>query len=330
MADEKAAVFQTVQIGVESTPGVKVPANRKLVAVSLTPGARTEDAPFSPSGSKYNYFSTLLKAWGEFGISGQMTYNEIVYLLQCLLAGAAPVQQGATTAYKWGFTSNTTAADTVKTLTIEQGDADSAWRMSGARVSGVTFDFSRNGVTINGSGIGGQLMVEEAGGGAIVMTPSPTSVDPKPLNPIDLKFYMADTQAGLASATAMTRGFSMQWSLTNKFGLAWPVGSDAFAVEGKPNYSGRLRVSTDAYGMAIMKALYNGAKKWFRIEAIGETIADTYKHKFTLDFPAQIQSASDPTADENVLKIEYGLLPLHDTTWGKAMQIDVITNLAAL
>jgi len=326
----KAAVFQTVQIGIESTPGTKVAANKKLVAVSLKPGARVEEEPFAPLGSKYNYFTTLNKMWGEFGIEGKLTYNEIVYLLSGLLSGATPVQQGTSTAYKWVFTSDTDAADTVKTFTMEQGDAETAWRMSGCRVSGLTLDFSRNGVTVSGTGVGGKLDVEEDGGGNIIMTTNPTSVDPKPISPIELKFYTADTQAQLDSATALNRSFSMQWSLTNKFGLAWPVGAECYAVEGAPSYSAKLRLATDTTGMAFMKHLYSGAKKWFRVKAEGAKIAGTYKHSFQLDFPAIVNAPGDFSPDENVLKIEYGLLPVHDTTWDKALQIEVVTDLATL
>jgi aspartokinase-like uncharacterized kinase len=122
----------------------------------------------------------------------------------------------------------------------------------------------------------------------------------------------------------------MEYSLTDKFGLAWAVGQDPIAVEGEPNASAKLVVATDADGMGLITALRNATTKWFRIEATGETIVDTYKHKLTIDFPAQIQNVNDPTNLENVYTVEFGLLPIHDSTWGKSVSIDVITNLSAL
>jgi len=145
-----------------------------------------------------------------------------------------------------------------------------------------------------------------------------------------LKFYMEDSQAALAGATALTNSFSMQWSLTDKFGLAWPVGQDALTVEGKPNASGKIVIATDTAGLALIATMRAASTKWFRIEATGAMIASPYYHKFTIDFPAQIESPGDPGDTENVYTIEYGLKPIHDATWAKSVNIDVITNLSAL
>lgn len=319
-----AAVFQGVQIGVESTPGTAVAANKKLLAVSMTPSPQVETKPFKAMGNKYASFATLNKEWSSINIKGAPTYNEIVYLLAGLMHYAAPVMQGATAAYKWTFISNTSAADVGKSFTIEQGDANSAWRVAGAKISGLTFSFGRNEITVNGSGVGEQF---ETG---ITITAAPTALSPVPILPSHLKFYMADTQAELASAVALTNSFKMEWSLTDKFGLAWPVGQDPESVEGEPNASGKITVATDTAGMALITTLRNAVTKWFRIEAIGALIASTYFQKFTIDFPAQVESVGDPADLDNVYTIDFGLLPIHDATWGKSVNIEVITNLASL
>jgi hypothetical protein len=319
-----ASVFQGVQIGVESSSGTPVAANKKLLAVSLIPTPQTEVKPFRAMGNKFASFASLNKEWSGLKVEGVPTYNEIVYLLSSLLHYSAPVQQASSTAYKWSFTSNTSGADVGKTLTVEQGDSNYAWRVAGAKISGLTLGFSRNEVSVSGNGVGQKFDI------GVTLTPTPTSLTPVPILPTHVKFYMADTQAGLAGATALTKSFSMEYSLTDKFGLAWAVGQDPIAVEGEPNASAKLVVATDADGMGLITALRNATTKWFRIEATGETIVDTYKHKLTIDFPAQIQNVNDPTNLENVYTVEFGLLPIHDSTWGKSVSIDVITNLSAL
>ena len=321
---EKASIFQRVQIGVETTAGMAVAANKKLLSVSMAPQPRTETKPFRAAGNKYASFASLMKEWSEINISGEMTYNEIVYLLASLLHYTAPVQQSTTAAYKWTFGSNTSAEDVGKTFTVEQGDANSAWRVAGVRVSGLTFDFSRDGISVSGNAIGEQF---ETG---ITMTAAATALASVPMLATQMKFYMADSQTGLATATAMTRGFSMQWALTDKFGLAWPVGQDPVAVEGEPRNSARLRLATDTTGMGLIATLRAASTKWFRIELTGTEIATPYNHKFTLDFPAQVDALSDLSDTDNVYVAEFGLLPIHDATWAKAMNIEVITNLSAL
>jgi len=319
-----ATVFQGIQVGVESTAGTPVAANKKLLSVSMVPSPQVETKPFRAMGNKYASFASLNKEWSSVNIQGAPTYNEIVYLLASLMHYAAPVQQGVTAAYKWTFVSNTSAADLGKTLTIEQGDANSAWRVAGVRVSGLTFNFSRNEITVSGNAVGEQF---ETG---IVLTASPTALSPVPIMPTQVKFYMADTQAGLAGATALTNSFAMEYSLTDKFGLAWPMGQDPVAVEGEPNASGKITIATDTAGLALITTLRNAATKWFRIEATGAQIASPYNHKFTIDFPAQVESVGDPSNTDNVYTVQYGLLPIHDATWGKSVNIEVITNLSAL
>ena len=246
---EKASIFQGAQIGVEATPGTAVAANKKLMTMSIKPGHRGESKVVRPSGYKYATASYPLKEWGAFSVDGDMTFNEMVYLLAGLLDHEPPTQQGATGAYKWLFSSLTSEGDDTKSFTIEQGDENSAWRLVGARYTGVTLNFSRTGVTIQGDGIGAKF--EEN----VTLTPDPTELEPIMVLPTQLKLYVADTRAALADAQALKRSFSLEWSLTNKFGLAWPLGADPFAVEGEPNNTAKVRLATDTFGMSFITDL---------------------------------------------------------------------------
>lgn len=321
---EKATVFQTIQIGKESTPGTAVAANKKLLACSLVPQIRTESEAFRVAGNKYASFVVVNKEWSELAIDGKLTYNEILYLLVSRLSEPTPVQQGGTTAYKWTFVSNTSGEDVGKTFTVEQGDANNAWRVAGALVTGLTFTFNRSGVNVNGTGLAKPI---ETG---ITLTASPTSMTPRPVLPSHLSFKTASTQAGLAGATALTRGFSMEFSMTDKAGNAWPVGQNAVLVEGVPNLSAKLKLATDSTGMGYIANMRAGDTVWFRIKATGALIASTYYYDFQLDFPAQIEAPGDMGDESNIYALEYGLKPIHDATWGKAFQIDVITDVATI
>lgn len=321
---EKATVFQGVQIGVETTPGTAVAANKKLKSVSIIPQPRAEGDPFRALGDKYASFVSLNKEYAALSIEGKPTYTELPYLLSAFLHYSAPTQQASSTAYKWTFTSNTSAEDIGKTFTIEQGDANNAWRVKGGKIAGLTFDFNRNEVKVSGDGIATKFDED------VTITPDPTSLNPVPVLPTHVKLYMADTLAGLTGATAMTRGFSISYSLTNKFGLAWPLGQDPIAVEGAPNADARIRMATDTEGMSIFSALRTSKTKWIRIIAEGETIETTYKHKLSITFPAQVSGLGDFADHENVYTIEAGLTPIHDATWGKSVEIELITDLKQL
>jgi len=321
---EKASVFQTTQIGIETTAGSAVAANLKLAATSIIPGPRLEADAFRAQGNKYPSFVTPNKEWSEFSIEGKLTYNEVTYLLSSLIAAPTPTQGGSISAYTWTFTSDTDGEDAGKTFTIEQGDANSMWTVAGARVSGMTFTFNRSEVSISGSGYG-----EPFDTSGTALTANPTTLDALPVLPTHLKFYMADTRDGLG-ATAMTRGFSLIWSLTDKVGLAWPVGQHPVMVELAPSITATLRVATDTTGLGLIAKMRAGTTKWFRVLAEGATIKDSYKNKFQLDFPAQIVGVSDPSDEEGIYVMEYEMSGVHDATWGKAFEITLINSLSKL
>lgn len=321
---EKASIFQTVQVGMEETPGLAVAANKKLTATSIVPSVKTEADAFRAAGNKYASFVTLNKEWSESGLEGKLTYNEILYLLVSLLSQPTPVQQGSTTAYKWTFTSDTDGEDAGKTFTVEQGDGNTAWRVAGMRVSGLELTFSRDEVSLSGSAIGKALEM------GVSLTSSPTSMTPKPVLPAHLKFYMADSQAGLASAEAITRGFSLGWKLTDKIGLIWPVGQDPLTLETEPSLEATLSLATDTVGLGLITTMRAGSTKWFRVKAEGDTIEDTYKNTFQIDFPAQIKEVGEFSDEDGIYLVEYTLQGIHDGTWGKAFQIDVTAAVSAL
>lgn len=321
---EKASIFQGVQIGIETTPGQAVAAGKKLLACSLTPAVKVEADSFRPIGSKYPSFAVLNKEWSEASIEGRLTYNEILYLLVSLLSQPTPVQQGSTTAYKWTFVSNTSAEDAGKTLTVEQGDANSAWRAAGVRVSGLTFSFSRDEVTLDGSAIGLAL---ETG---ITLSSNPTSLTPKPVLPAHMKLYMADTQSGLASAQAVSRGFKLEWSLTDKIGLVWPIGQEPVTIETEPKLEAKLSVATDTVGLGLIGTMRAGSTKWFRIKAEGDLIQTPYKYTFQIDFPGQVSDVGEFSDEDGLYLVEYSLTGIHDATWGKSFQMDVIADVQTL
>ncbi len=322
---EKASIFQGVQVGIQALVGTPVPANKKLLAVSVTPGVSVEADAFRADGNKYPSFVTLNKDWSTVDIKGKNTYNEVLYLLASLLSEPVPTQQGASTAYKWVFGSNISSEDAGKLLTVEQGDANSAWRAADVRVSGLTFTFNRKEVSISGSGIGGPMDTN-----AVVMTPAPTSLTPRPVLATQGKFYMADSQAGLAAATAMTRGFSAEFALTDLVGLAWPVGGNPVIVEKEPKLQHKLKLAADLVGMGMITNMRNGATKWFRLLYEGAIIADTYKYTLQIDFPAQILDVGKPGDEDGLFVFEYTLQGIYDAVWAKSFEISVITDVQTL
>lgn len=320
---ERATIFQSVQVGVEATPGTSVAANRSLQSISIEPAIKAEVKAFRPMGNKFPTISALGKEWSESKISGQPTYDELAYLFSSLVSYAAPT---GTTEKTWAFAPASNNPDTVKTFTVEQGGSVRAHKFTNGIVTGLTLGFTREEISLNGTMLGAALQ------DGITMTGSPTAVPLIPVLPTQVKVYLADTAAGLAGATALTRPLSVEWSLTDRFGALFVLnGSTSFVstLEKEPKLACKLKMAANAEGMGLLAQLRNGASKFLRIEATGPVIT-TNPHKLTIDTAVKVTNVSDFSDEDGVYAIEWELTGVHDATWGKAFNIGLVNTLAAL
>ncbi len=323
---ERASVFQSVQIGVESTPGTSVAANKKLNSLSISPAVKIDVSTFRAMGNKFNSVAALGKNYVTAKLSGAPTYDELIYPLSGLLSYALPAQQGATAAYKWTFSPATSAADTVKTFTVEQGSSVRAHKFTFGQVTGLGMKFARSGIDLSGDMIGAALT------DSITMTNSPTALPLIPLLPTQVDVKYADTQAGLTGATALARVLSADWSISDRFNPVWPLqtssgsaGGFATVVEAAPKSQLKIKMEADAEGMALLTTANSSATKFFRIQAVGALIASTYYYTMQLDFAGKVTDVSDFSDEDGVFAVEWTLDAVHDSTWGKALEIQ-LTN----
>lgn len=326
---ERASIFQTVQIGVETTPGEAIAANKLLQSVEIQPAIDVETKTYRAMGNKFPALVIPGKEGVKASIKGGATYTELVYLLSSLLSYAAPAQQGGTTAYLWTFAPSTTAADTVKTYTVEQGSSVRAHKFSYGQMTALEIAFSRAGIELNGEMIG--RMISDN----ISMTASPSAIAQVPVLPTQVDIYLADTYAGLSSASALERAISASWKMGNRFGPVYPLtsaGSPGWAgvVELEPSLECKLKLEADAIGMGLLTTLRTGASKFMRIKAVGSLIASTYYYTLQVDAALKVKNVSEFTDEDGIFAIEWTFAGVHDATWGKSTQISIINELSSL
>lgn len=323
---ERASIFQTVQIGVESAYGTGVAANRKLTGLSIEPGARVEIETFRAAGMKYKTVAALNKEWTEADLSGPITYTEMVYLLNSLMKSVA-TPTGAGAAKTWVFDVLSAAADTVKSFTVEQGSSERAHSFAGGLVTGLNLEFSREGCELTGTLIG-KAMTD-----GITMTVTPTEVALKPVMAPQVTVKTAATQAGLTGASALTRVLSCSWALTDRFAPLWALNaSNDFpaTVEIEPTLECKLKVEADAAGMAYLPNLRAGSTVFMRIGAAGEAISGGGNYAMTIDTACKVSDIAPFEDSDGVFAVEYTLTGVHDATWTKATSITLINEMTAL
>lgn len=327
---ERASIFQNVQIGVQSVAGTGVAANRKLNSVSIEPAVSAETNRYRAMGNKFPTLVVPQKELVTARLGGVQTYSELVYVLASLLNYAAPEQQGVTAAYKWTFAPATSAPDTVKLFTVEQGSSTRAHKFIDGLVTALELAFSRAGCEIAGGEMIGAGLQD-----GITMTGSPTSIEQIPVLPTQVDVFLADTYAGLATADPLARAISVNWAMRDRFGPVFPLGTAsgtgyAATVETEPTLECRLKLQADAEGMGLLSVLRAGASRFLRILATGENIASTYDYTLQIDTAVKVASVSEFSDEDGVFAIEWTLAGVHDPTWGKATQVEIINAISAL
>lgn len=327
---ERTSITQVTQVGVESTPGTAVAANRSLPSVMLEIGLAGGLTEQRGNGYKFpvNYIPGKEHTTGS--ISGQPTYDEMLYLLTTIVNYAAGVVQGATPAYVWTLTPSSTAEDTaLKTLTVEMGSAVRASKFARGQLTEYTLSGSRETVGHSGSMIG-QLMTD-----GITLTASPTAVPQIPIVPKHVNVYVDSTSAGLGT-TKMLRLLNWEFGIRNRFAPLWVVDSSqtsyATSIETAIDASVKLKMMADAQGMALLADARSVAKKFIRIEAISDILAGTaFPHKLTIDMCAEVKTYPSAINDQDgVYAIEWELGLVHDSTWGKAFTVALTNTRSAL
>lgn len=327
---ERTSITQVTQVGVETTPGTAVAANRSLPSVMLEMGLEGGLTEQRGNGFKFpvNYIPGKEHSTGK--ISGQPTYDEMLYLLSTCVNYAAGVQQGATTAYLWTLTPSSTAEDTAaKTLTVEMGSALRAHKFARAQATEYTLSGSRDSVEHTGT-LMGQQMTD-----GITLTASPTAVPQIPIVPKHVDVYMDSTSAALGT-TKLLRLMNWEFGLRNRFAPLWVVDSAqtsyAASIETAIDASVKLKMMADAQGMALLADARSVAKKFIRIVATSDILAGVaFPHKLQIDMCAEVKSYPGSIGDaEGVYAIEWELGLVHDAAWGKAFTVALTNTRATL
>ncbi len=322
---ERTSITQVVQVGIETTPGTAVAANRFLPSMMIDVGIEGGLTEQRGSGNKFpvNYITGKENSVGK--LSGNPTYDEILYYLVSCINYAAGVQNGATTAYTWTLSPASTAEDTaIKTLTVEMGSAVRAHKFARGQINELVLSGSRDSIDLSGNLIG-QLFTD-----GITLTASPTAVPQIPIVPKHVDVFMDDTSAGLGT-TKLTRLLNWEVGVRNRFAPLWVVDSSqtsyTTSIETAIDASVKLKMMADAQGMGLLTAARSVTKKFIRIVATSDQNAGVgFPYKLQWDVCAEVKTFPNSIADQDgVYAIEWEMGLVHDTTWGKAMSI-ALTN----
>lgn len=324
---ERATLLQTAQIGVETTMGTSVAANKLLLGTNIEIGIKAEVNTYRPFGQKFSTVTTLGKEWSEAKLSGPLTYTDWVYLMASGIAYAAPAQQAATAAYKWTAAMSQAAEDTIKSYTVECGSPVRAHKLTHALVNNLGYSISRDEAMIKGSMIGQRIA------DGITLTASPTAIALVPAMPTHFEIDI-DATSGALGTTKLLRVLNIDFETGDRYAPIWPIDSaqTSFATYTEKELDPKLKIkmAADAAGMGLLANMRNGDKRFIRVKGTGSLIASTYYNTFQHDICGIVSDVSPFSDEDGLYAIEWTFTPIYDASWGKAMEFQITNTLTAL
>lgn len=321
----RATVNRQVQIGVETTPGTAVPANKSLPSLSLTLTRALETKEFRSQGFKPVTARQIIKDYGTGSVSGPLNYTEIIYILNSMVTGVITTPGGGTTSRDHTFTPAAIGADAFKTFTIQEGDTTAGTQMANGIFGefGVTTDLST--AEISGTILGTSPTTAS-------LTGSPTSIALLPVNVREIDLFMDTTFAGIG-ATKVTDTISASFNITNKYAMRWVLNTSNTSfkdiIETAPTLSFSFATEHNAQSRTLYDSLATNPVKYMRLKATGPIIEAAITYKFQLDVGCQV-NATEQIDDDGVWGYRYNCTPLYTTTFPGAWAVVVTNTLTAL
>lgn len=335
---ERSSITQSVQVGVESTPGTAVAAAKRLGSMGFEIGPSVDIKSLRPTGTKYPVLQILGKEWVEADVNGSAVYTELPYAfascisaptVTAILDGGTPT--GAT---RWVFNSNTYGDDAPKTFTVEQGSSFRAHRFSNAIFSEYTWTWSRDEIELGGTLLG--RAIEDG----VTLTATPTMLPQIPVRPAELSVYIDTTAAGLGT-TKQLRTLKGESTIGDRYQPLWVVdaaqASFVSTVEGEPTVEVKITQMADTASAANLVAMRAGTTRFMRLQGVGPNIYTgsggsplIVNHQATWDMAGQVSDVSKFSDEDGVFAVEYTFTATHDPTWAKAFSVEVITTTATL
>ncbi len=312
---EVASIFNGSQLGVETTSGTSVAANKLLGYLAYEPSIELNMNRFRPQGQIVASAITPGMDSTSWATNGAGSYSELIYPLSGLLGTASPATVD-TTARRWTWTPAARTEITPKTYTIETGSSTRAQKASYVTQTGLELTFNRtDGVTVSGDAFGQQIQ------DGITLTSSPTALEDKPILPTHLDVYIDATSAGIGT-TKLTRDFNAVFRYTDARVPVWPINSTLASygsdVQTEPTVQMELTVAADSGGMGYLVNARAGDTRYIRLSAISTENAGaaTAKYDLLISMAGKISNIAAFDDNEGVKVLTYTFDAIYDASWG--------------
>lgn len=324
----RGSVNRQVQIGVESTPGTPVAANKLLPSMSLTLSPEIDNKEYRAQGWKMSTANKIIHFDGAATLAGPLNYTEIVYLLNTIVTGVIATPSGGTNSRTHTFSPTATGTDAFKTLTIQEGDATAAVQMAYSLLTDFELRANDDGADVTGSLIGYAPT-------NTTLTGAPSTIAQMPIGPREIDVYI-DPTFGALGTTKVSDALAFSFALGNKQVkkrvLNTTYQSFKETVESVPTLSASFTTEHNLQSRNLFATVTAASNptNYVRLKATGATIEAALKYTVQLDLAAQIIDMNQGETN-SVWDYTYVLNPIYDSSFGnKLFEIMVQNTLTAL
>lgn len=329
----RSAVGIVNQIGIETTPGTLVPANRYTPTLNWILKRKIDTKSFRGRGSRINTTKVQHKRMASGSVEGVLDYNSIIYLLSGIFNDPSPAQIGSLQAYQRIYTPGVRTADNSrKTYSVECGDATAAEKYAFCQLLGLNLDAKQDDFSVKSDAIA-RYPADN-----LSLTASPVEVAERPVQRADINLYM-DTSFGALGTTQITEAQGESFNIGNKFKDVFfhnrSAGEFADVVEipYEPKFS--FETAHNAQSRALVAEITGNPFKWFRWEARGGLLGvDNSFNIYELiqiDIAVKFDEPEPLDNNDEIYAYKYNAEGLPDTAGlGSYMQVKVINGRATL
>lgn len=333
MSVARATATQTVQIGVEATPGTAVPADKRLQGIVIErPSVEGEIDMVTPEGSKFPTLQVMDREWTTMALSGRPTFDEIVYILASLVSEPTITKDDTDDAWSWVFAPESfDIDDDLVTFTIERGDSSVATRVTRAQATAMTIDITASSITFSGTLIAHLLQTD-----SVTMTASPDTLPLIPLLRNMFSIYLDDELVDIGD-TKFLGTFAATISIGDVRNPFWPIDADldSFAgmVDTAQTATLTLQMMANAAGMGPFANLRSGQTAFIRVATDDEKTpvidGDTH-YGFQLDWAGKINQVPDLSDLDGAEVVQYQFHAVPELDNGKAYEFTVTNSIEEL
>jgi hypothetical protein len=324
----RSTVNQVTQLGLESTHGTTVAANKRLAGAMFSFGIEADIAYYRGSGQKYDEVQELNREWGSGSLDeSPMDYNWLVYPLAGVYGAPVIAASGASaTAKDWTFEAPMSGNANPKTFTFEYGDSTIAEKYGYGLFTQWGYKGARNGAFTTSGTILTQRVVK-----GVTLTSSPTVIPLAPMNASQFDVFIDDDSATIGTSK-IAKPTNIEFNFDSLYNPAWFLNTDftSFAEhsDAVPNAVFKFTMAADTVDASFIDLMREGSTRYIQVKAVGAEIDATNNINNTFIHNLAVKVGKpDKYADiDGLLTRSWECKVVADSTWGHAHQV-LLTNL---